>query len=319
MKLALVLWNGDVGGAEVMTASLAGELIGLGAEATIVFVGPVEPLAERLRAGQIPYRSLSLARGREVLGHPRRFARLVAGAGADGALLVECGYMGAALRAGGYRQPVVAVEHGAILAVGERSRLKRLGLRVARAAGAWADSAEVAVSEFVLERMRAQSRARKLRVIHNGVEPERFSLPGAPQSPAHDVQERVWVAGFAGRLIEGKGADDLIRAAALLGGTRPLRVLIAGDGPERGRLEALAGALGVGERVEFLGLVHDMPRFWQRVDVAVVPSGDFTEACPMTPLEAMAAGKPVVAADNGGLGEIVLDGEIGRASCRERV
>ena len=46
----------------------------------------------------------------------------------------------------------------------------------------------------------------------------------------------------------------------------------------------LARSLGVSERVEFLGLEHDMSVFWQMCDIAVVPSAEFIEACPMTPL-----------------------------------
>jgi glycosyltransferase involved in cell wall biosynthesis len=123
------------------------------------------------------------------------------------------------------------------------------------------------------------------------------------------LNDRECVIAFAGRLIHGKGANYLIEAVAH--STRPLRLLIAGDGPERQRLESLTRSLGLGERVNFMGLQHDMPAFWRLCDVAVVPSAEFIEACPMAPLEAMACGRPVVATRNGGLVELIVDGKTG--------
>ncbi len=54
-----------------------------------------------------------------------------------------------------------------------------------------------------------------------------------------------------------------------------------------------------------------MPGFWQMCDVAVMPSTEFIESCPMTTLEAMASGKPVIATRNGGLPELVIDSKTG--------
>jgi glycosyltransferase involved in cell wall biosynthesis len=307
-RLALVLWNGDVGGAEVVTAALAAQMRSVAVDATVVFIGEPAPLAERLEHDRIPCRSLGFGRGRGVLGHPRRYARQVAEVGADGALLVECGFMGAALRAGGYAAPIVALEHGAVLELGDYGRLRRLAMRAARAGGAWADDAEVAVSDFVLERMRAVAHAADLRRIHNGIDLTRFTSEDGAGSPAGDGACRL---GFAGRLIPGKGADHLIEAIVRARRTAHVTARIAGEGPERASLETLARTLLVEDRVEFCGLVHDMPGFWRSVDVAVVPSAEFTEACPVTPLEAMACARPVIATRNGGLPELVLDGETG--------
>ena len=306
-RLALVLWNGDVGGAEVVTAALAAQMRLLGVEATILFIGAPAPLASRLERDGIPYSSLGFRRGRSVLRRPRRYAEGIAQTGPNGALLVECGFMGAALRAGGYRAPIVAVEHGAIIALEDSKPLRRVGMHVARAGGAWAVDVEVAVSDFVLERMRKVVHADQLRRIHNGIDLSRFSFEHPAKASAARSE---CLLGFAGRLITGKGADYLIEAVARLRDTHAIRAKIAGEGPERGRLEALADELRVDGIVEFCGLTHDMPRFWREVDVAVVPSVCI-EACPMTPLEAMACGKPVVAARIGGLPELVLDGETG--------
>jgi glycosyltransferase involved in cell wall biosynthesis len=307
-RLALVLWNGDVGGAEVVSLSLAEHMRLLGADATLVFVEQPQPLAARLPGTGIPHQSLGLGRGRDVLRHPRRYAAEVARFGPDGALLVECGFMGTALRTGGYRAPIAAVEHGAILKAPPRRELARLPWHLARMSGALAVDVEVAVSDFVLRRMQENPHASCLRRIYNGIDIARFT---AEDSPSARSESGECVIAFAGRLVHGKGPNYLIEAVAQLRATHSVKLQIAGEGPERPGLEALADSSGAGAAVEFLGLVHDMPAFWQAADVAVIPSAEFTEACPMTPLEAMASGKPVVATVNGGLPEIVLDGETG--------
>jgi glycosyltransferase involved in cell wall biosynthesis len=308
-KLALVLWSGDVGGAEVVTLSLAEHMRPLGTEATLVFVEQPQPLAARLPGTDVSYRSLDLRRGRDVLRHPCHYAAAVARAGPHGALLLECGFMGAALRVGGYRAPIIAVEHGAILKAPERLRPARLPWHLARASGARAVDVEVAVSDFVLARMYENPHSSSLRRIYNGIDTARYGA-AAPASPG-GAESDACVVAFAARLVHGKGHDYLIEAVARLRATHPVKLLIAGEGPERPRLESLARSLGAGASVQFLGLVHDMPAFWRSADVAVVPSAEFTEACPMTPLEAMASERPVVATVNGGLPEIVLDGKTG--------
>jgi glycosyltransferase involved in cell wall biosynthesis len=307
-RLALVLWNGDVGGAETLSVTLAAAMRGLGVAVTLVFIEQPEPLSARLEEIGVRHISLGFSRGRDILRHPRRYAQAVSAVGPDGALLIECGFMGAALRAGGYGPGIVAVEHGAVLAESEARVLRRWRMRIARRSGAWADDVEVAVSDFVLDAMRDQPHAASLRRIYNGIEAARFQADGSAGDASAGGRLRV---AFAGRLIRGKGADYLIEAVARIRPEVPVKLSIAGEGPARGELEALASSAGAGSRVEFVGLTHDMPGFWRSADVMVIPSAEFTEACPMTPLEAMACGKPVLASRNGGLAEIVIDGETG--------
>jgi glycosyltransferase involved in cell wall biosynthesis len=80
---------------------------------------------------------------------------------------------------------------------------------------------------------------------------------------------------------------------------------VAGEGPERAALEAEARALGVGDRVSFLGFRPDTPSLLASADLFVLPS--LIEGLPLSVLEAMAAGCPVVATAAGGTGEIVQD------------
>jgi glycosyltransferase involved in cell wall biosynthesis len=158
--------------------------------------------------------------------------------------------------------------------------------------------------------MRERPHAEALRQIYNGIDPDRFTP--RDELSADDPEREDCVVAFAARLIPGKGADHLIEAFARVTSTGRARLVIAGDGPERTRLEALARTVGGERSVEFAGLVHDMPGFWCAADVVVIPSAEFIEACGMTTLEAMAAGKPVVATRNGGLPELVVDGETGK-------
>lgn len=306
-NLALVLWSGRIGGAETFNVALAERLRALGAHVTVVFIEDAWPLADRLAGAGIPYRALGFGRGRAILRHPRRYAALVATEGPDGALVLECGYIGAALRAGGYSGPIMGVEHGsALLPPRVLTKPRRLLRWVNRATGAWADDVEVAVSEFMLEQARRNPHARRLQCIYNGVDPE---LYGGGIETAGEAG-RALVIGFAGRLIVGKGANHLIEAVANARDKFPARLLIAGDGPERPGLERAAETLGIAQNVEFVGLVHDMPAFWRECHVAAVPS-EYTESFAMAALEAMASGKPVVATHVGAIPELVVDGVTG--------
>lgn len=293
----------------MFSVALAHQMRKLDIETTIVFIQDPQPLASRLLDDEdVPYITLGFGHGRDVLRHPRHYAAGVARAGPDGVLLVSCGFMGAALRAGGYRAPIVAIEHGDVLEAQFYSKRRRALHWIGRMSGAWADDVEVAVSDFVLRRLRRQPHTDTLRRIYNGIDPDQYFSEGA--SLDRGGQEECIVA-FAGRLVYGKGADHLIEAVAELARTHPVRLLIAGDGPERPRLMSLANSLGIGSVVDFIGLEHDMPAFWQMCDIAAIPSTEFTESCPMTTLEAMASGKPVVATRNGGLPELVLEGKTG--------
>ncbi len=300
-RLAVVLWKGDVGGAETMSASLAERMVTYGARVGIVFVGSPEPLGRRLEHRGIPYRTLGLERGRNVLRHPRTYAEAVARCGPAGALLVERGFLGAALRAGGYRAPIVSVEHGEFL---QRRTAGELGgrARLSRAAGARVVDAEVAVSDFMLTQMLAHAHARRTERIYNGVDPETYVASPPSREAGHTP-----TVGLASRLVPGKGADHLIHACARVSLRCPVRLLIAGDGPERSPLMALAQSAGGEAAIEFLGVVDDIPALWSRCDVVAVPPDTFEESFSMVTLEAMACGKPIVATRNGAIPELLVD------------
>ncbi len=113
------------------------------------------------------------------------------------------------------------------------------------------------------------------------------------------------------RLAPDKGLEYLIEAATLLPRTaRPIRIVIAGDGPERDRLEQLAARLGVTGRVVFLGFREDVGDLLAASDLVVLPS--LREGLSIALLEAMAAGKPIIATSIGSQREVASRADMAR-------
>jgi glycosyltransferase involved in cell wall biosynthesis len=108
------------------------------------------------------------------------------------------------------------------------------------------------------------------------------------------------------RLDEQKGHADLLAAAAEV---PEATFVMAGDGPLRAELEEMARRLGVADRCLFLGQRDDVPALLAVSDLFVLPS--HFEGLPVSVLEAMMAGRPVVATAVGGTDEAVVDGETG--------
>jgi glycosyltransferase involved in cell wall biosynthesis len=126
-------------------------------------------------------------------------------------------------------------------------------------------------------------------------------------------QERPEVViGAVARLSKEKGLHYLLEAFAVVAGRHPqARLVLAGQGPERQRLERLAARLGLGERVRFLGEVphEQVPGVLQQLDIFAMPST--YEGFGVAALEAEAMELPVVASRVHGIPDVVLDGETG--------
>jgi sugar transferase (PEP-CTERM/EpsH1 system associated) len=154
--------------------------------------------------------------------------------------------------------------------------------------------------------------ARKVTVIPNGVDTARFAGEGrlaARRSLA--LADDAFVVGSVGRLDPVKDYASLLRAFAILVRQQPAsRLVLAGDGPERGRIEAHLAEASLGDRVLLLGERHDIPLVLAALDVFVLPS--IAEGMSNVILEAMASGVPVVATSVGGNPELVDDGATGR-------
>jgi len=147
----------------------------------------------------------------------------------------------------------------------------------------------------------------KVFLVYNGIEVEKFKSRGAPVGG----EEKVVL--YVGRLDREKGLQTLIEAgAALKSSGVDFRLVVVGGGDYYDELVRYAGALGLTDSVKFLGPVdyEQVPNYYQAADIFVLPSKAL-EGLPMTIIEAMAAGLPVIASDLGGIPEAVVDGEAG--------
>lgn len=161
-------------------------------------------------------------------------------------------------------------------------------------------SAVVAPCEALADYLRDHVGVRPERVhtVHNGVGAEWLSpTPGRSDAAAGPVR-----ATWLGVMQPVKRVPDLVRALARVPGTE---LELVGDGPERGRIEAVVTSSGVTDRVRFAGFRDDPAPFLRDADVFVMPSA--AEACPMALLQAMASRVPVIASRVGGVPEIVRD------------
>ncbi len=113
--------------------------------------------------------------------------------------------------------------------------------------------------------------------------------------------------GWIGRLVPVKDCGTFLKAVSLIKDTRGIRALIVGDGSERQKMEDMAGRLGL--RVIFTGTRGDIYDIIPSMDVFVLSS--LNEGLGRVLLEAMAAGRPVVATKVGGVPEVVKDGITG--------
>jgi glycosyltransferase involved in cell wall biosynthesis len=183
----------------------------------------------------------------------------------------------------------------------------------ARAEGAVALVTCCAANVDYLRQVLPASLHARVRLIHHGVELDRF-VP-APRAEAPAPVEIVSV----GRLVEKKGFPDLLRACAELknGSTAtatPFRLRIVGDGPMRADLTALRDRLGLHDDVELVGerSGDDVLRAYQDADIfaltpCVTADGD-RDGVPNVIVEAMACGLPVLTTDAGGVTEAVRHG-----------
>jgi glycogen synthase len=138
-----------------------------------------------------------------------------------------------------------------------------------------------------------------------------IGLPAPPVEPARlpiDPPRLLCL----GRLVRDKGFDLALTALATLRGAAPeVCLMIAGDGPERASLEEQAAALGIRDRVEFLGWVSPdkVPDLINSATMLIMPSR--REAMPLVAIQAGQMARPVVATRVGGLPEVIIHGETG--------
>lgn len=165
----------------------------------------------------------------------------------------------------------------------------------------------------------------RIRTVHNGVDVRQYAAGGDTEGTRRrlGIDHRAPVVLLPGRLSRRKGQLDLVEAVPAIGIAFPdAQYVFAGAdtaelddlaAPDRHSmlevLTARAAALGVAERAHFVGAVDAMPELYATADVVVLPA--LADPLPLVIIEAMSAGKPVVASAVGGIPEMVVHGETG--------
>jgi len=148
--------------------------------------------------------------------------------------------------------------------------------------------------------------------IYNGIPPRDHTSSGGAMSAKRSLglPDSSTLVLSVGRLNLQKGHVDLLAAFARLGAAYPdLHAVIAGEGPERERLEKLIRSHGLENRIHLLGEVANVPELMRAADLFIFPS--HFEGTPAAMLEAMAYGVPVIAARFRGVEEVIEDGQSG--------
>jgi len=150
----------------------------------------------------------------------------------------------------------------------------------------------------------------KLVVVPLGLDLEPFAGAGVLHGQLRGelgLGEDALLVGIVARLVPIKAHEVFLATAAEVGRRLPRsRFLVIGDGARRAELETLAGRLGLGDRVRFLGWRRDLDRIYADLDLVALTSRN--EGSPVSLIEAMAAGRPVVATQVGGVPDLIDDG-----------
>ena len=220
----------------------------------------------------------------------------------------------AALLAGSARPPAtVHTFHGHVLSGYFSSRRERVFRRLERLL-ARGTSTIVAVSEEVRDDLVAFRVAPADRIV---VVPYGFDLSGlgdearlAELRTQLGASGETFVVGWVGRFTAIKRPLDLVRVLrALVDDGVDALLAAVGDGEDRPAVEALAADLGIAERIRLVGFRRDIADWYSAFDAFLLVSQN--EGTPVAAIEALAAGRPVVATDAGGTRTVVADGESG--------
>jgi glycosyltransferase involved in cell wall biosynthesis len=205
------------------------------------------------------------------------------------------------------RTPVVYTPHGYAFAGYFSGGGERLLYRGIERALAPLSSRVVCVCEAEAELARSVGPSARVRIVHNGIEP---AHDGPLDSRIEAISARGPVIGALSLLRPGKGLETLIDALVQVHASHPnAQLAIYGEGPDLQALLARARMRGVDRATHFLGPTADPMAALRAIDVFVHPS--WAEAFPYVILEAMSAGRPIVASDVGGVREALVDGESG--------
>jgi glycosyltransferase involved in cell wall biosynthesis len=327
IRILRVIARLNVGGPALHVSHLSRELDRIGYETTLV-AGRVDE-----HEGSMEYVARELGVSPEYVPYLQREISPLADAVAVAAVLrlirrhrphilhthtAKAGAVGrlAAVLAGPARpQVVIHTFHGHVLR-GYFSPLKTAGFRQLERQLARVSDALIAVSPEVRDDLVALgvAPAEKISVVRLGL-PLESRAAADPDARARiraelGIPEDRFTAGWLGRMTEIKLCDDLLRAfAELRSGGVDADLLLAGDGPLRESLERLAGELGIASRCHFVGYRDDVGDVYAAIDAFALTSAN--EGTPVVAIEALAARRPVVSTDVGGVRDVVVDGRSG--------
>jgi len=289
----------SAGGPEVRTCLLINATAGEFKHTVVSLSGELDG-RERVCPGyEVDF--VAVPRAARRIAHPFALARLLKALRPD--LVLTYGWGGTdgvlAARLSGMRR-VIHAEDGFLPDEAHRQKLLRL---LARRLVLRAPACVVCPSKSLVGIARRHwfLPARKVRYLPNGVDGHRFAPP--TRQVAEEARRRLGFAagevviGTVGHLRAEKNQARLIRAFAAVAARREAKLLVAGAGPLREQLAALALELGVRDRVVFSGLMTDPVPCYHTIDIFALSSD--TEQMPLALLEAMSVGLPIVSTDVG--------------------
>lgn len=309
IKVLQLLVTMPVGGAEIMVADIAAGLDPGRFEVVTACLGEPGPMGEELRRQGKRVISLGLDLKRtSAFGLVRRVRELLKEIRPDilHTHLYHANLYGRVAALGLGLPGVVATVHN-IYARVKRHRCLANYLLARLADYVLVFSPQVREDVFRFDRVPPS----RLRMLTPGVRLAEMNSPEGKEV----AKTRLGISGFClgnvARLEEQKGHEDLLAAVSRIHREIPdLTVLLVGDGTRRGHLQALTQESGLEQVVRFLGTRRDIPEILQALDVFVMPSR--WEGIPLTLLEAMGCGLPVISTRVGRAPEIIRDGENGR-------
>jgi glycosyltransferase involved in cell wall biosynthesis len=272
---------------------------------------PVRPLPELQRALSLRRDAAAIRALRSILAErrPQVLHTHAAKAGATGRIAAR-------LAGGGRPRTVVHTFHGHVLSGYFSPRRERV-FRVLERLLARRTGALVAVSEEVRDELVALGVAsvHRFAIVPYGFDLDRrVDADAAGREIARTelgAEDGAFLVGYTGRLTAIKRPLDLVRTLHALVDREGVdaRLALVGDGEDRAAVEALAAKLDLTERVRFLGYRTDVAPLLAAFDALLLTSAN--EGTPVSAIEALAAGRPVVATRVGGVPHVVDDGETG--------
>ena len=309
LSTIMILITGlDYGGAETQLVNLATKLKERGWDVRVVSMLPPHAFTEELNEAGIPLATLNMRRG---VADPRAVFRLVKMLREWKPWILTSFMFHANLlgRIAG-RLAGVPINISSVRTENMGGALRERAMRLTD----WMGDITITNSRIVADSLTKQGvvPAERVCVIPNGLVLDKFVVTNSnKQEVRRDLgvaeEDFLWLA--VGRLEEPKDYPNLLQAFRIVLNKYEAQLYVAGQGSLTEDLERQAIKLGISDRVVFLGLRRDIPQLLEAADGFVLSSA--WEGLPNTVMEAMAAAKPVVATNVGGVPELVQDGKTG--------